>query len=148
MALVYDPEFFGSLTKASWLEAPEVTKISGLQPEDPRYRLALLRICEDIRSHRRDLLPRVSHDRVRVMDDREAEEHTHSEMRRGLRTFARNTRRRGAIDRSGFSADERRAAEVVDMAGAAIALHSRKALRDAETKAKALLAGGEEKRIA
>lgn len=103
------------------------------------YRLALLRLKNEIESHRPDLLIRIRGDHLRVMTDREAEDHTWEQGRKAVSMLGKSSRRRAAIMRDGFNDSERRAGEARDSHLQGLALMARRLLIKADRDVRRLL---------
>jgi L-asparaginase II len=110
------PLDFEAITKDSIITQETIERIYRVRwRDDPDgYRLnAQLKLVGEIRSHRHDLEAHVvgkGRD-IRILTDREAEENTQQRLKEAMNRQQTYTIRRGAIDRSGFSASELAIAE-------------------------------------
>lgn len=134
------PLDFEALQKGDVLSREQIVKALGrpivgerLTPFDEhRFRMLAMQLGGMIESERPDLVVGYHHDTIRILTDIEAEEATKRRCRSAVRSIGRNARRRAAIDRSEFSAEQLREAETNDRSITALALMTRKELARAQ----------------
>jgi len=104
------PLDFESLRKGTWLEADEIERGYARKRDDRQWRLSLLAASEDIFNECR-IICRQEGDRLRLMDDLEADVWLQKQTEHGVSRLRRAARLTGSIDRSGFDAVQLRMSE-------------------------------------
>jgi len=112
------PIDFDSLQKGDFIRQEQIEKIY-LQKwrDDPNaYRFAQMKLMGEIRAHRRDLDAHVksTDNDIEILDDLRADAHTHKQIQQAQGKMATFVVRRGAINRSGFTAEEQARADSRD----------------------------------
>lgn len=140
------PLDFDALKKGEVITQERIETIYRVRElEDPeKFRLAQMKLVEQIEEHRFDLYPRMKKNTVIIMQDAEAEEYNCERMKKHVSSLQRDTRRRARIERKSFDEVSRRAAESRDIGYGALAAVSARALRKANQEAKRLSASSEE----
>jgi len=134
------PLDFDALAKGMTIEQAQIEEIYQVRADqDPdRFRLAAMKLVDLIEKRRPDLYPRQERRVIRIMEDAEAEDYNRGRIGAHVAGIARDTVRRGRIDRSGFSEEARRAAESRDIGYSMLQLVARKQFQAAEKEAKLL----------
>ncbi len=92
------PLDFEALSKGTWLEGPELEKAVGCSPDDMgRWRLGMLKLRQKI-EEQTEILCCEDRNRLRLMTDPEAREHTLRRWLHSIRGQVRQVRRRSRID--------------------------------------------------
>lgn len=99
------PLDFGALRKGTWLEAEAIERGYARRRDNPSYRLSMLAASEDI-FRERQIICRQEGDRLRLMDDAEADVWLQKQTEHGVARLRRAARLTGVIDRSGFDATQ------------------------------------------
>jgi hypothetical protein len=135
------PLDFAGLQKDQDIPQAHIEAIYQIKHEDDpdRYRLNMMRLCEEIRKHRDDLCVRCKNLTVRIMTDREAEHWTVDRHAKHIRGIAKNLSKRAAIDRDEFNDGEKRAAEHWDNVISTSALQARRAMLKARRETNLML---------
>jgi hypothetical protein len=101
------PLDFESFSKGTWLEASEIERGYNRKRDDRSWRLSLLAAAEDI-FRERQIICRQEGDRLRLMDDLEADVWLQKQTEHSVSRLRRSARLTGSIDRSSFDLIQRR----------------------------------------
>lgn len=123
------PLDFDILEKGNWLEGSELEHAIGSTPADPtHWRLGLLKLKQQIEDQT-PILCREDHDRIRLMTDPEAREHTRRRWFHNLGGMVKQVTRRARIDVTLIPSDEKQMMESETRMMAAVTLAARSELR-------------------
>lgn len=103
----YHPFDFASLSKGTWIETDELERAAGCKRHHPRWGLKLMQLCTQITGET-GILCRRDHDRLRLMDDAEADDYTMRRTAAAVDSLRRQRVRRMLIDATGFDTDSMR----------------------------------------
>jgi len=104
------PLDFESFSKGTWLEAAEIERGYNRKRDDRKWRLSLLAAAEDI-FRERQIICRQEGDRLRLMDDLEADVWLQKQTEHSVSRLRRSARLTGSIDRSAFDQVQLRISE-------------------------------------
>lgn len=128
------PLDFDSLVKGSIVHQETIERIYQVKfSDDPdRYSFGQMRLAQEIRNHREDLVAHVRNSGrdILIMTDVEACKHTFDQVIQSQRRVVTFTTRRAAIDQSEFSEQDRKIGEARDRASTAMMAMARKAIGD------------------
>jgi len=111
MSVEFHPLDFEALEKGTWLEGEALVLAAGADPSDhKRWRLALLKLRQAI-EEKTEILCCEDHDRIRLMTDSEAREHTWRRWRQNFKGLGRQVFRRSRVDLSQIPHEEHRRVE-------------------------------------
>lgn len=122
------PLDFDALVKGTWIETDELEKAVGMRSGTETFSLRVVRLAASIRE-RCGIVCRQEGHRLRLMSDEEVAPYAMKRATEGVRTIRRAAGYVQDIDMSRLSDSQRRHAEAVSMATAAIATASHRELR-------------------
>ena len=131
------PIDFAALTKGSWITTEELEHSLGCKRTERRWQLAVLGLKEIVERKRTDLYLRIDHDRLRIMDDLEADRYSARRREQSEDAVLRVAGMRARIDRTDFDETQRAIAESEDRMALGMAMAVR-----SEQKRRRRLASG------